>query len=82
MTGKCQEQRSEWSLLEHHRNDEILEKAKVQPIVMVMWRRLEWVRYMKMMFEKENIGVVAEIEMEGKSEDDQGWDGERLSEGT
>ena len=27
------------------------------------------------------IGVVAKKKMEGKSEEDQGWDGERLSEG-
>ena len=34
------------SLLEHHRNEDILEEARVESIAMVM-RRMEWLRHVK-----------------------------------
>ena len=55
------------SLLEHRRNEEILEKAKVEAIATVMrWRRLEWFGHVKRRVETENIRAVAEMKMEGK----------------
>ena len=55
------------SLLEHRRNEEILEKAKVEPIAMVMRRRrLEWFGHGKRRYETENIRAVVEMKMEGK----------------
>ena len=42
------------SLLEHRRNEEIMEEAKVEPIAMVM-RRLEWFGHVKRRDETENI---------------------------
>ena len=55
------------SLLEHRRNEEILEEAKVEPIATVMRRRrLEWFRHVKRRNETENIRAVAEMKMEGK----------------
>ena len=54
------------SLLEHRRNEEILE-AKVEPIAMVMRRRrLEWFGHVKRRHETENIRPVVEMKMEGK----------------
>ena len=44
------------SMLEHQRNEEILEEAKVEPIAMVMRRRrLEWFGHVKRRDETENI---------------------------
>ena len=44
------------SLLEHRRNDGILEEAKVEPIATVMiWRRVEWFGHVKTRDETENI---------------------------
>ena len=55
------------SLLEHRRNEEILEEAKVEAIATVMRRRrLEWFRHVKREVETENIRAVAEMKMEGK----------------
>ena len=55
------------SLLEHRRNEEILEEAKVEPIAMVIRRRrLEWVGHAKRRDETENIRAVVEMKMEGK----------------
>ena len=52
------------SLLEHRRNEEILEEAKVEPIVTVMRRRrLEWFGHVKRRDETENIRAVAEMKM-------------------
>ena len=54
------------SLLEHRRNEKIVEEAKVEPIAMVMrQRRLEWFGHVIRRDETENIRVVAEIKMEG-----------------
>ena len=50
-------------LLEHRRNEEILEEAKVEPIAMVMRRRrLEW--FVKRSDGTENIRAVVEMKME------------------
>ena len=47
------------SLLEHRRNEEILEEAKVEPIATVMRRRrLEWFGHIKRRHETENIRAV------------------------
>ena len=55
------------SLLEHRRNEEILEEAKMEAIATVMRRRrLEWFRHVKRRGETENIRAVAEMKMEGK----------------
>ena len=55
------------SLLEHRRNEEILEEAKVEPIATVMRRRrLEWFGHIKRRDETENIRAVVEMKMEGK----------------
>ena len=55
------------SLLEHRRNEEILEEAKVEQIVTVMRRRrLEWFRHVKIRDETESIRAVVEMKMEGK----------------
>ena len=55
------------SLLEHWRNEEILEEAKVEQIAMVMIRRmLGWSGYVKRRDETENIRTVVEMKMEGK----------------
>ena len=55
------------SLLEHRRNEEILEEAKVEHIATVMrWRRLEWSGHVKRRDETENIRAVVEMKMEGK----------------
>ena len=55
------------SLLEHRRNEEILEEAKVEAIATVMRRRrLEWFGHVKRRGETENIRAVAEMKMEGK----------------
>ena len=54
------------SLLEHRRNEEILEEARVEPIATVMRRRrLEWFGHVKRRGETENIRAVAEMKMEG-----------------
>ena len=54
------------SLLEHRRNEEILEEAKVELIVMVMRRRrLERFGKVRRRDETENIRTVVEIKMEG-----------------
>ena len=53
------------SLLEHRRNEEILEEAKVEPIATVMRRRrLERFGHVKRRDETENIRT--EMKMEGK----------------
>ena len=54
------------SLLEHRRNEEILEEAKVEPIALVMRRWLEWFGHVKRRYETENIRAVAEMKMDGK----------------
>ena len=55
------------SLLEHRRNEEILEEAKVEQIATVMRsRRLEWFGHVKRRDETENIRAVVEMKMEGK----------------
>ena len=55
------------SLLEHRRNEEILEEANVEAIATVMRRRrLEWFGHVKRRGETENIRAVAEMKMEGK----------------
>ena len=55
------------SLLEHRRNDDILEEARMEPIAMVMRRRrLEWFRCVKRRDETENIRAVVAMQMEGK----------------
>ena len=55
------------SLLEHRRNEEIVEEANVEPIAMVMIRRrLEWSGHAKRRDETENIRAVVEMKMEGK----------------
>ena len=55
------------SLLEHRRNEEILEEAKVEAIATVMRRRrLEWFGHVKRRCETENIRPVAEMKIEGK----------------
>ena len=55
------------SLLEHRRNEEILEEAKVDAIAKAMERRrLEWFGHVKRRGETENIRAVAEMKMEGK----------------
>ena len=56
------------SLLEHLRNEEILEEARVEPIAMVMRRRrLEWFGHVKRRDETENIRAVVEMKMEGSA---------------
>ena len=52
-------------VLEHRRNEEILEEARVEPIAMVM-RRLEWFGQVKRIDETEKIGAVAEMNMKRK----------------
>ena len=55
------------SLLEHRRNEEILEEAKMEAIATVMRRRrLEWFGHVKRRGETENIRAVAEMKMEEK----------------
>ena len=55
------------SLLEHRRNEEILEEAKVEAIATVMRRRrLQWFGHVKRRGETENIRAVAEMKIEGK----------------
>ena len=56
------------SLLEHRRNEEIVEEAKVEPISMVMRRRkLELFGHdQRRSDETENIRAVVEMKMEGK----------------
>ena len=55
------------SLLEHRRNEEILEETRVEIIAMVMRRRrLEWFGHVKRRDETENIRAVVEMKMEGK----------------
>ena len=52
------------SILVHRRDEEILEKAMVEPIAMVRGRRLEWFGQVNTRDETENISAVAEIKME------------------
>ena len=55
------------SLLEHRRNEETLEEAKLELIAMVMRkRRLEWFGHVEGRDETENIRAVVEMKMEGK----------------
>ena len=55
------------SLLEHLRNDDILEEAKVELLPIVMRRRrLEWFGHVKRRYKTENIRAVVELKMEGK----------------
>ena len=54
------------SLLEHRRNEKILEEAKVEQIATVTRRRLEWFGHIKRREETENTRAVAEMKMEGK----------------
>ena len=55
------------SLLEHRRNEEILEEAKVERIATVIRRRrLEWFGHVKRRDETENIRAVVEMKMDGK----------------
>ena len=55
------------SLLEHRKNEEILEEANVEQIAMVMRkRRLEWSEHIKRRDETENIrAVIVDMKMEG-----------------
>ena len=54
-------------LLEHRRNEEILEEVKVEQIATVMGRRrLEWFGHVKRRDETENSRAVVEMKMEGK----------------
>ena len=53
------------SLLEHGRNEEILEEANVEQIATVMRGRLEWFGHVKRRDETDN-WAVAEMKMEGK----------------
>ena len=65
-------------LLEHRRNEEILEEANVEAIATVMRRRrLEWFVHVKRRGETKNIRAVAEMKIEGKR-----CGGTILSEGT
>ena len=52
-------------VLEHRRNEEILEEAKVEQIATVM-RRLEWFGHVKRRDKTENIRAVVEMKMDGK----------------
>ena len=72
------------TLLEHRRNEDILEEANVDGYETVMRRRrLEWFGHVKRRGETENIRAVTEIKMEGSAlEEDQSCDGKILSEGT
>ena len=55
------------SLLEHGRNEEILEEAKVEQIATVMRRRrLEWFGHVKRRDATENISAVVDMKMEGR----------------
>ena len=55
------------SLLEHRRNEEILEEANVEQIATVMrGRMLEWFGHVKGRDETEHIKAVVEMKMEGK----------------
>ena len=55
------------SLLEHRRNEEILEEARVVLTVMVMRRRrLEWFGHVKRREKTKNIRVIAEMKLEEK----------------
>ena len=55
------------SLLEHRRNEEILEEVKVEHIATVMRRRrLEWFGHVKRRDETENSRAVVEMKMDGK----------------
>ena len=55
------------SLIEHRRNEEILEEAKVEQIATVMRRRrLDWFGHVKRRDETENIIAVVEMKVEGK----------------
>ena len=55
------------NLLEHRRNEEILEEARVVPTAMVARRRrLEWFGHVKRREETENTRAVAEMKMERK----------------
>ena len=72
------------SLLEHQRNEEILEEARVVQIPMVMRRRrLEWFGHVKRSDETENIREVVEMKMEGSTlEEDRSCGVKTLSGGT
>ena len=48
-------------VLEHRRNEETLEEAWVEPIAMVMRRRLEWFGDVKRRDETEKVRAVAEV---------------------
>ena len=53
-------------LLEHRRNEEILEEVKVEQIATVMRRRrLEWFGHVKRRDETENSRALVEMKMEG-----------------
>ena len=55
------------SRLEHRKNEEILEEAKVESMAMVMRRRRqEWYGHVNRREERENIRGVVEMKMEGK----------------
>ena len=55
------------SLLEHGRNEEILEEARVELIAMVMTRRsLGCVVHVKRRYKTENVRAVFKFKMEGK----------------
>ena len=70
------------SLLEHRRNEEILEEATVKPIATVMRRRrLEWFAHVKRRHVTENIWTVAEIKGSAL-EENQSCGRTILSEGT
>ena len=59
------------SMLEHRRNEEILEEAKVESITMVMRRRRrEWFGNVKRRDETENIRAVGEMKEGSALEED------------
>ena len=52
------------SLLEHQRDEEILEEAKMELIVIAMERKWQWFWHMNIRKEIENVGAVAKMEMD------------------
>ena len=52
------------SIREHRRNEEILEEAKMEPIVIAIERKWQWFWHMKIRKEIENVGAVAKMKMD------------------
>ena len=53
------------NLLEHRRNEEILEETRLEPIALAI-RRLEWFGHVKRRDETENIRAVVEMKTDRK----------------